>query len=302
MTKKSVIGLLFLALIIFLAESIGQNYDDEYDVPFVPTRYEIVDQMLEIADVGGDDILYDLGCGDGRIVITAAKKFGTHGIGIDINPIRIGESKENAINEGVTDKVRFIELDLFMADISEATVVSLYLLPSVNLKLRPKLFHELKPGTRIVSHDFDMGEWEPDQSLGENDNNFDFDNHTVYFWILPANVSGTWELEMSARTDKKVYSMHLDQKFQDVDGNLTFGGSSVPISIITIKGDKLQFTIEEKIGDQNIARMFKGQVKDNLIEGTVVSKARTTSDETSWIAKRDPSTIIPLDVADSDSQ
>src|SRR5207248_8127254 len=136
--------------------------------PYVPTSEAVVAGMLQAADVKKNDILYDLGCGDGRIVITAAQKFGTHGVGIDINPVRIKEAHDNAEKAGVTDKVKFVEQDLFEASIGDATVVTLYLLPSVNLKLRPKLLKELKPGTRVVSHSFDMGDWKPDKEIEVN--------------------------------------------------------------------------------------------------------------------------------------
>ena len=131
------------------------------DVVFVPTPTEVVDAMLRVAKVSGKDTLYDLGSGDGRIPITAAKRFGTRGLGIDIDPRRIEEANANAKKEGVTDKVKFVLGDLFELDLSPATVITLYLLPTLNLKLRPKLF-QLKPGTRIVSHDFDMGDWKPE--------------------------------------------------------------------------------------------------------------------------------------------
>lgn len=149
------------------------------DVIFVPTPRAVIDEMLRIAKVQADDMLYDLGCGDGRIVITAAQEFGTRGIGIDIDPQRIREANENAKQAGVTDRVRFLNEDLFEADISQATVVTLYLLESLNEKLRPKLLRELRPGTRIVSHDFKMGDWEPEQALEMN-------GHRVYFWTVPA--------------------------------------------------------------------------------------------------------------------
>jgi len=136
--------------------------------------------MLKVAQVTKDDIVYDLGSGDGRIVITAAKERGARGIGIDIDPQRIREAEENARKAGVTDKVRFLQKDLFETDIHEATVVTLYLLPSLNLKLRPKLFKELRPGTRVVSHSFDMGDWKPDQTI-------DVDGRTVYYWVIPKN-------------------------------------------------------------------------------------------------------------------
>jgi len=149
------------------------------DVIYVPTPPEVVDAMLKVAKVGPNDIVYDLGCGDGRIVISAVKDFGAKsGVGIDIDPQRIGEARENAKTANVTDKVKFVEADLFETDISQATVVTLYLLPSLNIKLQPKLMQELKPGTRIVSHAFDMGDWQPEQEL-------DVDGRRVYFWTIP---------------------------------------------------------------------------------------------------------------------
>ena len=299
MAKKLIGGLLLVSLFIFCTKAIEQEYD--YDVPFVPTGLNVVEQMLKMANVGKDDIVYDLGCGDGRIVITAVKEFGATGIGIDINPIRINESKENAIKEGVADKVQFIVQNLFEADLSEATVVTLYLLPSVNIRLRPKLFNELKPGTRIVSHDFDMGEWKSDQSSDIYNNSSNYVSHAVYFWVLPANVSGNWEWVASAGAEKRRYILQLDQEFQEVNGNLTAGGSNIPVTNITIKGNRLQFTIEEEIGDQKVTQIFDGLVDSNLIEGTVVSKAKTTLGECNWKAKRNPSTIIPLDDSVSDS-
>ncbi len=149
----------------------------EPDVIYVPTPTEVVDAMLKVADVKKGDVLYDLGSGDGRIVITAAQKYGVRGTGIDINPVRIKEANENAQRAGVTDRVRFLNQDLFETDFSDATVVTLYLLPQLNLKLRPKLL-QLKPGTRIVSHAFDMGDWKPEQTLN-------VDGRTVYFWTVP---------------------------------------------------------------------------------------------------------------------
>jgi ribosomal protein L11 methylase PrmA len=148
------------------------------DVIFVPTPQEVVDAMLEVAKVTKNDVVYDLGSGDGRIPITAAKKYGARAIGIDIDPQRIKEANANAQSAGVTDKVKFLNQDLFTTDISEASVVTLYLLPSLNVKLMPKLKAELKPGTRIVSHAFDMGDWKPEQTLNVN-------GRTVYYWTIP---------------------------------------------------------------------------------------------------------------------
>ena len=147
------------------------------DVIFVPTREVVVDAMLDAAKVGPNDIVYDLGCGDGRIVIAAAKR-GARGVGVDIDPQRIKEANENAQKAGVTGKVDFRLGDLFEADIREATVVTLYLLPSLNVKLKPRLLEQLRPGTRIVSHDFDMGDWQPEETIS-------VDGKTVYLWRVP---------------------------------------------------------------------------------------------------------------------
>lgn len=165
----------------------GQNaaQANQASVPFVPTPNEVVEEMLEIANVTGDDVLYDLGSGDGRIVITAAQRYGTRGTGIEINPELVEQSRANAEEAGVADRVEFLQQDLFETDLSDATVVTLYLLPNVNLQLRPKLFEELEPGTRIVSHDFDMGEWEPErveQIQGP------VRQHTIYYWVVPEEV------------------------------------------------------------------------------------------------------------------
>jgi hypothetical protein len=159
-----------------------QRVEDKLDVPYVPTPDAVVARMLEVAKVGPNDLLYDLGSGDGRIVVTAAKKYGTRGVGYDLNPKRIEESNENARKAGVTDRVRFVKQDLFEADLSGATVVTLYLLPNVNLKLRPKLLKDLAPGTRVVSHNYGMGDWEP-VSVDEID--VGGAKHFVYYWVVP---------------------------------------------------------------------------------------------------------------------
>ena len=149
------------------------------DVIFVPTPHEVVDDMLRLANVRKGDVLYDLGSGDGRIAIAAAKRYGVRAVGIDIDPQRIQEATENAKRAGVSKLVEFRQEDLFKADFSEASVVTLYLLPDLNVKLRPRLWQELKPGTRIVSHQFDMGDWKPAKTLESN-------GRTVYFWTIPA--------------------------------------------------------------------------------------------------------------------
>jgi len=166
-----------LLLVSFAAAQNGQPKHPP-DVPYVPSPNAVVDAMLKLADVKKTDTVYDLGCGDGRIVIAAAKDYGAHGVGIDINPERIQEARENAKKARVEPLVKFEENDLFDADIHNATVVTLYLLPNVNLRLRPKLLQDLKPGTRVVSHSFDMDDWKPDKEES-------VDGRTIYLWTIP---------------------------------------------------------------------------------------------------------------------
>jgi precorrin-6B methylase 2 len=152
---------------------------EDPEVPFVPTTPEVVEAMLALAGVTGEDTLYDLGSGDGRIVIRAAQRFGTRGVGVDIDPVRVAEARVNARSAGVQDRVEFRQGDLFDTDLGEATVVTLYLLPEVNARLRPKLLAELRPGTRVVSHAFSMGDWEPERTEV-------VDGKTLYLWTIPA--------------------------------------------------------------------------------------------------------------------
>ena len=192
--KRRVHLAILLVLSIALAGALGVGAQDQAakkagnaakkelrkpDIHYVPTPQDVVDEMLRMADVKKDDIIYDLCCGDGRIVITAAKKYGARGIGIDIDPDRIKESEENARAAGVTDKVKFRLDDIFETDFKDATVVTLYLLDRLNEQLRPKLLKDLKPGTRIVSHAFRMGDWEPEKSA-------EVDGKMIYFWTIPA--------------------------------------------------------------------------------------------------------------------
>ena len=292
--KRSFIALIFVSLFLFPCCVVGQqDYYYDYDVPYVPTPNDVVAEMLRMADVGKDDIVYDIGCGDGRIVITAAEKRGAHGVGIDINPQRIKESRANAFKAKVTDRVRFLEQNFFDADIREATVLTLYLLSSVNLKVRPIIFRQLKPGSRVVSHNYSMGDWKAEQTKN-------IGSHTVYFWVVPANVSGIWEWTIPAGTGEENYILQIDQQFQEINGTVTAESSKLPLYNLNLQGDLLQFNVDKKMDGQKISMMFEGRVSGNSIEGNVKSVAGSVTNESRWKAKRDPATIIPLDDSDTE--
>jgi SAM-dependent methyltransferase len=234
------------------------------DVHFVPTDTTKVREMLTAAEVGSKDLVYDLGCGDGRIVIMAVKKYGARGVCVDIDPVRIKESKSNADTAGVTRRIEFIEGDLFEQDLSKASVVTLYLLPSLNERLRPKLFKELRPGTRIVSNAFDMGDWKADRTL--NIKTFSGMQSYAYLWIMPADVSGQWRLKPEGGSGKE-YTLDLTQKYQVVSGTAVAGGKAATLSNVGVKGDQLSFVLRDGAGEgQGVT--FTGRVNGDRASGT----------------------------------
>ena len=311
-SQRVLIGL--FPLVFFLLGEMGGTQQKKPEVPYVSTPDDVVAEMLKMAGVDKDDVLYDLGCGDGRIVITAVKEMGCRGVGIDIDPIRIKESRENAIEAGVSDRVEFVLSDLFEADISQANVVTLYLLSKVNLRLRPKLFRELSPGTRVVSHDFDMGKWNPDESKyidGDRDdvpiaydpfepNSFvlgsNWDRHNVYLWVMPANATGVWKWTMPTISGNTHYSLEIEQAFQEIKGKAHEGSSLIPVSIIDgkIKGNTLEFTLERKLKGRTERMNFKGSVKGHTMEGSVSIVGKPDFKE-KWRAERVLSTFKPID-------
>jgi len=263
-----------------------------YDVPFVPTPPEVVDEMLRLADVKAGDVLYDLGCGDGRIVIAAAKRFGIMAVGIDIDPVRITESNENAVQAGVTDKVRFIQQNLFEADFRDATVVTMYLLTSVNLRLRPKLLAELKPGTRLVSHSFDMGEWTPDKTSVVT-TSYD-DQRNVHFWVIPANLTGRWEWELADGVGRRHYTFQAIQKFQAVDATATSGDWPLTVDDVVLSGDLIKFRLVAEADGKMTSFLYEGQVLGDRITGTVRPADDAKAAAVKWKAARDPKTAESL--------
>lgn len=222
------------------------------DVPYVPTPQDVVDRMLEIARVRSDDFVMDLGCGDGRILVTAAARYGARGYGVDINPARIAEAVENARKAGVSERVTFEIKDLFKTPIEQASVLALYLLPTVMLTLRPKILADMKPGSRIVSHDFHMDDWEPDFQESMAD-------HDIFHWVVPARAEGFW----TVTADGESYSLFLRQKFQRIDGRLSSGRSTGLIREGRVTGERLRFTA---VFDDGRALVFNGRIAgDRLI-------------------------------------
>lgn len=260
----------------FLSCSIPLTAQD-LDVPYVPTPYEVVEEMLDIAEVQPDDYVIDLGSGDGRIVIAAVKR-GASGHGIDLDPERIAEARKNAAKEGVDDKVLFKEQDIFETDFSEASVITMYLLPSVNEKLRPRLLDELQPGTRIVSHSFTMGDWEPDQEVTVSSENSSR-THSIYFWVIPAKVDGNWNWTVAGND----FDMQIDQQYQNITVSLSDGnGTTYDIDEKELQGDRITFRATN--GDQHY--IYSGRVAGDTIEGTVQNHTANDKAVSAWSATR----------------
>lgn len=258
-------------------------------VPYVPTPMDVVERMLSMAKVGPTDFLIDLGSGDGRLVREAALRFGARGMGIERDPELIERSTELARRQGVTDKVAFVKQDLFEADIGDATVLTMYLLPAVNMKLRPRLLSTLKPGTRIVSHDFDLGDWQADATaefysqlkFGESGG-----NSKIFLWIVPADVSGRWGWRLEAGGQSIDYELRVAQRFQKLDVAVRVAGQDRKVDQVELRGDTLSFTILADIKGSPVRQQFKGRIGGDAIEGTVASKGARMQGAAEWSAAR----------------
>jgi hypothetical protein len=234
--------------------------EDELDVPYVPTPMRVVDRMLDMAAVGSGDYLIDLGSGDGRIPVAAARR-GARALGVDIDPLRVGEAHAAARLAGVETRARFRRQDLFETPLREASVVTMYLLPDVNMALRPRLLTELRPGTRILSHNFDLGDWRPDAEE-------ELDASRILMWVVPAVIGGSWTMRLA---DGTALPLEIEQRFQEASG--TLGGA--PLRDVSLRGTRLRFTAG--------TRRFHAIVREATIEPDPEAPAGA---EQGWIARR----------------
>jgi SAM-dependent methyltransferase len=251
-------ALALLALIALPFTASAQKFEPQVgqagkDVIWVPTPEEVVNRMLTMAQVGPNDFVVDLGSGDGRTVIMAAKKFGAKSLGIEYNPDMVKLSQENAQKAGVADRAQFRRADIFATDFSQATVITLYLLPALNMKLRPTIL-AMKPGTRVASHSFTMEDWEADEIST-------MDGRRAYFWIVPANVMGTWALDAGGQKSE----LSVEQTFQKINGTVSLGSVQGGLRDARMRGAQINFAY---VDDAGLRREFSGQVNGRQMQGT----------------------------------
>jgi SAM-dependent methyltransferase len=248
---------------------------DRFNAPYVQSTDTVVDQMLTLAKVGRCDVLYDLGAGDGRIPIAAAERYQVRkGVGIELNPDLVRLSVEKAKAAGVADRVSFVRGDVFKIDFSDATVVTMYLLPELNIGLRPRLLR-LKPGTRVVSHQFDMGDWKPDRTVVTDESGAQGADATpgrnrLFLWIVPAAVGGSWRMLNGDDT----MSVAIDQHFQQVGGTIEAYRARSPIHDARLDGDRLRFAATIRRDGRDHALAFDGRVSGSTIAGTLTVDGR----------------------------
>ena len=253
------------------------------DAPFLPTPNYVIAEILAKARVGKDDILYDLGSGDGRIVIEAARQTGCRAVGIELDADLVDESRKAAVRAGVQDRVRFIVADIFTEDFSEATVVTLYMGGHVNRKIRPRLLGELRPGTRIASYTFDMGDWKPDETST-------FGREDAYFWVIPANFSGRWQWAEGKGKSKTAWELEVKQVFQEITGEISYRGRKYPVMGGKITGERIRFMLAGEPFGKSAPVQFSGRIREHAIEGEILHGTARRP----WKATRNPSTVQPI--------
>jgi hypothetical protein len=274
------------ALLSGPGDSAAQGQEKDLDTPYVPTPQVVVDRMLELAQIKPGDTVIDLGSGDGRIMITAAQKYGARGFGVELNPRLVESSNDAARSAGVADRVKFLQQDLFKTDFREADVLTLYLLPDVNIVLRPKILADLKPGARVVSHDYGMGVWRPeaqeiipapDKTVGARKES------TVYLWIVPARVGGAWELEIHVGKRSRRYPLSLEQEYQVLTGSvLVQGKKAMPITRGALKGDEIRLELPDGAVSRGPVELV-GRATGDALKGSV---RRDRKEIATWSARR----------------
>ena len=260
---------LLLAVLLYLPLSVfSQDLQPTKDAgPYVPSPQSVVADMLRYAEVSDKDFLIDLGSGDGRIVLTAAKVFGARGFGVEIKDELVKRSNEAAKKEGLADRVKFMKQDLFKTDMSQATVITMYLLPDTVNLLKDKFLAELRPGTRIVSHDYPLTGWIPEKyvqmDLEDKVQISGVTTTLIYLYVVPAKVAGSWTAQMPPAVSKQPATLSLKQQLTRVSGTMRLDGREVPMEDVKLRGDRISFKLSGRKGE------FSGQVKGRSIEGVV---------------------------------
>ncbi len=276
-----------LAVALLLAAPGLGAQEGEGHVVYVPTPQKVVDEMLNMAKVGPGDYIIDLGSGDGRIVITAAKEFGARGFGVDLDRVLLERANENARLAGVADRAHFSEQDLFETDLTRATVITSYLLPELNFKLRPKILG-LRPGTRVVTHDYDMDNWfpdaqkvisVPDKEVGEEGKSY------VFLYIVPAKMAGQWLSQIEHGRKAVPYDFFFDQDFQFVEGMVRVDKREGKVREFKLVGDQAEFTARLIVAGRVRTHRFSGKVKNDTIEGTVTFGEGNAQRTQPWVAR-----------------
>lgn len=280
-SRSGAAALAFIASVASAQEGVG-------DVVYVPTPQIVVETMLKMAKVGPSDYLIDLGSGDGRIVITAAKKFGARGFGVDLDEVLLKTAKESASREGVADRAQFFEQNLFETDLNKATVITSYLLPEMNAKLRPKLLR-LKPGTRVVAHDYHMGDWQsddndtlsvPEKVVGNPGTSY------IYMWYVPANASGKWHISVPVAGQTLAVDLDFNQRYQMLSGSARINDKSAQIQGARLRGEDVTFWLLLGSGATAVRHEFVGRVQGDSINGTLRVHAGKKVDQAGFTAKR----------------
>ncbi len=258
------------------------------DVPYISTPLNVVAAMLEMARVTPADYLIDLGSGDGRIVIEAAKRSGARGMGIDLSANLVNTANVAARRERVAGQVTFVEGNLFNFDIGKATVITMYLLPSITLKLRPRILSQLRPGTRVVSHDFDLGEWLPDleREIAVPNKHYGPPSSMVYLWYVPANLAGKWRWRLPVRGVTRVYEIGISQRFQELAGEARVDGGAATWRSAKLHGDAVEFALARELSGAQVVHEFSGRAEGDRIVGRVRISGSGENATLEWEATR----------------